>query len=133
MANQIAEFSNVDGVDYIEVKTIGDPCTWVGKATPEFVARFPAEWASYQAGKTEVDYGGTPLTEMPGFKPQMVLSYKLKGIHNCEMLAEASDAAISALGIGGIEARKMAALVLKAQEKPEEKRGPGRPRKLEVV
>lgn len=131
--NQTAEFTKVDGVTYIEIKTIGDPCSWMGKATPALIAQYPAEYAAFEAGHKEVDYGGTPLTEIPGFNAQMALSYKLKGIHNCEMLAEASDAAISAIGLGAIEARKMATLVLKAADATEPKRGPGRPRKLEVV
>lgn len=133
MANQNAKFSKIGDVVYVEIRTIGDPCSWVGKATPEFIARYPVEYAAFEAGHTEVDYGGTPLTEIPGFSAQMALGYRLKGIHNCEMLAEASDAAISALGLGAIEARKMANLVLKAADAPEPKRGPGRPRKLEVA
>ena len=133
MANQNAEFTKIDDVVYVEIRTIGDPCTWVGKATPELIASYPVEYAAFQAGHKEVDYGGTPLTEIPGFSAQMALAYKLKGIHNCEMLAEASDAAISAIGLGAIEARKMANLVIKAAEASEPKRGPGRPRKLEVV
>lgn len=133
MANQTAEFSRIDGVDYVEIRTIGDPCSFIGKVTPAFIAMFPREWEAFVAGTTEVDYGGTPLSEIPTFSPQLVTAYKLKGIHNCEMLAEASDAAISALGMGGIEARKMARLVIRAAGNAEPveapKRGPGRPRK----
>lgn len=135
MANQTARFFRDGTTDFVEIRTMGDPCSYVGKVTPETTQQFPREWAAYEAGNENVDYGGRDLTEIPGFTPQLRLAYKLKGVHNLEMLASASDAAVSALGMGALAARKMAQLLLKEdapkEDPPAEKRGPGRPRKTQ--
>ena len=132
MANQTARFFLDGGTSYVEIRSLGDSCTYIGKTTQEFVSMFPKEWEAHQSGQDNVDYGGRDLTEIPGFTQAMRLSYKLRGIHNLEMLAGASDAAVSSLGLGAITARKMAQLLLK-EDPPVEPKRSSRPRKPVIV
>lgn len=94
--------------DLVEIKIAGQEDTVIEKVNPQHLADYPREWEAYQRNEKDVDYGGTPLTEVPGMSEQAAVGYKLKGIHNAEMLAEASDGVISRLGMGALAFRKSA-------------------------
>lgn len=103
------------GRDMVEIKIIGDPSTWMGKATPEHIAKFPKDWEAYQAGEKEVDVGGTALTEVPGVDRNLALALKLKGVRNAEELAGLDEAAAKGLGMGMYTLAKTAKLLLAAK------------------
>lgn len=135
MTNVRAKFFRDADRDMVELKIVGDPNTLFQKVAPEHLRRFPQEWAAYEAGKETVDYGGTPLTDVPGVDRNLATAFALKNVHNAEMLAALSDAAALSLGMNGQTMRKSAQLLIKANEADKltamlaEKRGPGRPRK----
>ena len=115
MANVRSNFFKDGTRDFVSISIIGDPNTSITKVQPEHLAQFPREWAAYQAGAANIDYGGTDLTEVPGITANAATALKLRGIHNAEMLAALSDAAALGLGMGGITQRNTALLLLKAK------------------
>ena len=116
MSNIRAKFFKDGEFDRIEIKIIGDPCDVIKKVELEHIERFPVEWAHYQAGAANIDYGGTPLNEVPGLDPNLATSFKLRGVHNAEQLGALSDAAALGLGMGGITLRDTARLLLEARK-----------------
>lgn len=68
--------------------------TWdlIKKLEPHHPLKHPEAWAAFQSGVESIDYGGIPLTDVPGFTKDLATSYKAFGIHNAEMLAALSDA-----------------------------------------
>lgn len=139
MSNVRAKFFKDGDFDRVEISIVGDPNTIIQKVAPEHLKQFPKEWEAYRAGEREVDYGGTPLTDVPGIDHNKATAYKLKGVHNAEMLADLSDAATKNMGLGGLTDRKSAQLLIKANahdrlaaltvDVEPVKRGPGRPPK----
>lgn len=138
MANVRAKFMKSEaGQDLVQISIIGDPNDVIVKVEPTHIERFPLEWAAYKSGETEIDYGGTPLTQVPGIDASVSIAYKLKGIHNAEMLADLSDAAALGIGMGGLTARNVAQLLITARKNnpsiqpasadAEQKRPRGRP------
>lgn len=121
--------------DMVEVSAVGDPNTLIAKVTPEWIARFPREWAAYEAGQGEVAVSGTPLTEIPGVERDAAMRLKLAGVRTVEELAALDEAAAKSIGLGGLTWWKTARLLLQARRDEaldaltEPKRGPGRPRK----
>lgn len=106
--------------DYVELSAVGDSCTHIRKVQPNDLARFPAEWAAYKAN-TEVDVGGTPLTDVPGITRDLAIAYKLKAVRNAEELAALDDIATRALGMQGLAFRAAAKNMLDARELAEMK------------
>jgi len=134
-------FKSETGQDLVEIKIIGDPCDIILKVAPHHIEQFPREWEAFQQGEQNVDYGGTPLTDVPGIDANVAIAYKLKGVHNAEMLANLSDAAALGLGMGGLTARNVARLLVEAnkhnpealraaQAVPEAPKRKGRPPKV---
>lgn len=129
-------FKSETGQDLVEIKIIGDPCDIILKVAPHHIEQFPREWEAFQQGEQHVDYGGTPLTEVPGIDANVAIAYKLKGVHNAEMLANLSDAAALGLGMGGLTARNVARLLVETiKNKPQGEASPepkrkGRPPKV---
>lgn len=107
-----ATFRSMDGRDYVELKIIGDSNTSIQKVTPAHVERFPREWDAYKRETPQEDFGGTPLSELPGITAEQVLNYKFRGVHNVEMMADLSDGQVGSLGLGTQALRKIAKLVL---------------------
>lgn len=142
MSNVRAKFfKSESGQDLVQISIIGDPCDIILKVEPNHLERFPQEWAAYKAGDKEIDYGGTPLIEVPGLDNNVAIAYKLKGVHNAEMLANLSDAAALGLGMGGLTLRNVARLLVEAnkhnpealkaaQAVPEAPKRKGRPPKV---
>jgi hypothetical protein len=114
------------GIDFVEISAVGDPCDIIRKVTTADVQRFPNEWSAYQNGQDTVDYGGTPLTEVPGINANLAMAFKLKNVHNAEMLADLSDAAALSLGLNGLTFRNTALLLIQANgrnDEPVKRRG----------
>lgn len=102
--------------DMIEIKIIGDPNTVIRKVEPKDLSQFASEWTAYEAGKGDVDVGGTPLTEVPGILPALAVAWKLKGVRNAEELAALDDHAIRSLGMNALSFRTAAQNLLAARE-----------------
>lgn len=122
--------------DMVELKIIGDPNTFLSKVMPEHVQKWPREWAAYQAGKSEVEIKGTPLTDVPGIDRGQAMAYKLNNVRTAEELADLDDAACRGLGMGALTHRKAAQMLLKlnalqASQVEDEPAKRGRPRKEE--
>lgn len=146
MGNVRAKFFKDGDFDRVEISIVGDPNTFIKKVEPSDIKQFPLEWESYRAGEREVEYGGTPLTDVPGVDPGKSVAYKLKGVHNAEMLAELTDAGCRNMGLGALSDRRGAQLLLKANEHDrlkaaapvvvampaDQRRGPGRPPKAKT-
>lgn len=123
--------------DMVELKIIGDLNTFLSKVMPEHVQKWPREWAAYQAGKSEVEIKGTPLTDVPGIDRGQAMAYKLNNVRTAEELADLDDAACRGLGMGALTHRKAAQMLLKlnalqAAQVEDEPVKRGRPRKDEV-
>lgn len=116
MSNVRARFFKDDDRNMVEIKIVGDPNDLIQRVTPEHINRYPEAWAAFQAGQDNIDYGGTPLTDVPGIDRNLAMSMKLKNVHNAEMLADLSDAAANSLGIGGQTFRRAAQLLIKANK-----------------
>lgn len=123
-------------------------------------AKYAEQLRHYKAG-TDAEALGTPLRDIPGMAPAMVQNMKARGIHTAEMLAAVTDGATSGV-MGMWEWREKARKLIDAREKDapfikmqaendelreqlaslqrqfadlaaaSEKRGPGRPRKVEA-
>jgi hypothetical protein len=109
-------FKGETGRDYIEISIVGDPNTVLRKVTAEDTVRFAKEWAAYSAGNTEIDVGGTPLTEVPGVDHNVALGYRLKGVRNAEELAGLDELAAKSLGMGGLASWQAAKQLLRIRE-----------------
>ena len=118
LGNVRANFFKDDtsGRDMVEIKIVGDPNSLIRKVTPEDTQRFAKDWEAYQSGSTEVDVGGTPITEVPGVDRNMALALKLKGVRNAEELAELHEAAAKGLGMGVYTASKAAKQLIRLKE-----------------
>jgi hypothetical protein len=114
--NVRAEFGGENGKYIVKISVVGDPNVFIDKANIEYQMRFPREWEAFIAGKKEPDVGGTPLTEVPGMTEELARSYKTKGVRNAEELANAHDMALSKLGMGAVNMRKNAQILMKAQQ-----------------
>ena len=101
----------------------------VRRVTNEIKARFPDEYAAFKRGE-EVCVSGTPVDTWPPLNRTQVLNLKQLNILSVEQLAEASDATIQAIGIGGrtlvkqaiafIETAKNGAVPLQLVERTEQ-------------
>lgn len=107
---------DVTGRDMIEIRIVGDPSTLISKVQPEHVVKFAREWEAYQQGNTEVDVGGTPLTEVPGIDRNLAMALKLKGVRNAEELAALDEAGSKNLGMGILTASKAAKNLVRMKE-----------------
>lgn len=101
----------------VEISVIGDDKeTSIQKVTPEHITKFHREWAAFEKKLDVVDYGGTPLTDIPGVVGSVAAAYRARGVHNAEQLAELSDGNAMSLGAGAITARKAAQNLIAANE-----------------
>jgi hypothetical protein len=109
----IVRFFKDGNKDIISITAAGDAGQeFHGKVTPKHIARFPKEWDAYQGGFDMPKVVGTPLTEIPGFNPELERIYRVQGVAVCEQLAEASDAVLQKLGMGSQQFRKLAKMVV---------------------
>lgn len=76
--------------------------------------RFAKEWALYEAGQSQES--GTPLSAWSGMTGADVRKYEALSIRTVERLAEVTDGNLSALGLGGREAREAARLFIMKRE-----------------
>ena len=113
--------------DYLRIEFPGDrstvwdqPVDMVGTPLkPSDPKRFPREWTEYQTGQKVAS--GTALASWSAIGPADVKKFEALSIYTVEHLAEVSDGNLSALGLGGRDAREAARLhLLKlAADKPQ--------------
>jgi hypothetical protein len=117
MSNIRAEFYAANNSTWVRIKIIGDPNEVERKVKDEDKARFPREWAAFEAGQTPAEPEGMPLTEIEGLTEQAAATYRAKGVRTVEELAALDDGALRGLGMGSLSNRKAAqALVSEKQE-----------------
>ena len=80
-----------DEVEMVRVMTPGARDVMVGKATYQYQARFPKQYAAFKAGK-EQPLEGTPLEEVPFLSVGQVAELKAINVKTLEQLANMSDA-----------------------------------------
>lgn len=78
--------------------------------------RFPVQWAKFQAGNTTEELAGWKLEAWPAVNTAQVKTLKYMGIHTVEQLAQISDSAAQAVGMGAMELRARARAAVKAAE-----------------
>ena len=90
-----ALFFSVAGEDHVEVGDKGAGWSNTDKVTPMHIARWPAEWATYSAGRGDraLKDGSIPLTRVPGLGGNLPAMRVLsdKGIDCAEHLAGLDD------------------------------------------
>ena len=109
-------------MDFIRIEFPGDmkkvwdqPVNFVdAPLRPSDPKRFPREWKAYQEGQVIAD--GTPLAAWSGLTPGDVKKFNSMSIYSVEQLANVADGNLSALGLGGREARESARLHILALE-----------------
>lgn len=94
--------------DYVMIICPGQPKSEVHQEVKaEHQAEYPAEWAAYKAGK-EQRINGTPIELLPGLETSRADSMKALYVHTIEQLAEASEPALRAIGMGALELQQRA-------------------------
>jgi hypothetical protein len=117
VSNVRAEFfRGPHGRDMVRIAIIGDPSVYEGRAEAAHLARFPREFAAYEAGRPVEAPAGIPLEAVPGIVPAMAASWRGRGVRTAQELAALSDHAVKGLGLGALGARK-AARELLAQDR----------------
>lgn len=109
-------FEEVDFVNIIfpgdKTKKIVRPVNLEGNSvTPSDPARFPRQWAAFQA-QEEQSVSGTPITEWPPITKSQAAELKAMNIHTVEALANLPDSAINFFGARNL--REKADLWLKS-------------------
>lgn len=105
-----------NGQVYIYIAIVGSKDVAVRKPTPEDLQQWSAEYAAFESGKGEEIRPGTPLTDVPGINSAAAKQYRAKNIHNAEELADLTDGACTALGMGVLTARNAAKNLLASHE-----------------
>lgn len=106
-------------VPHIEMMQPGETSLKLNRpARPEDIARFPKEWARYEARQTNTAVG-TPLEAMFPLHPDIVLTLRAFNVLTVEALASLSDAAMSNMGLGAREMKERARRYLVAVTNPE--------------
>jgi hypothetical protein len=89
--------------DYLMVICPGQPKSEVHREVKEQDKReYAGEWNAYKAGK-EQRISGTPIELLPGLDKGRADSLKTVYIYTIEQLAEASEPAMRAIGMGAME------------------------------
>jgi hypothetical protein len=81
-----------DEIDLVKIITPGSRDSFIGDATPEYQARFAAQWSRYKAGKDQALVSGTPLNQLPWMTSAQVAEFNAVGCHTVEQLVGMSDA-----------------------------------------
>lgn len=108
MKNVNAKFFRDGEKNMVELSVVSSKDTVIKDVKAQHLEDYPKEWEAYSNGAELVDYGGTPLTQVPGITGSIATNYKLNGIHNAEMLADIPDIACKNLGMGALAARTAA-------------------------
>ncbi len=105
-------------LDYIEISAAGDKLNKFQRpATPNDQMEYSREWDQYQRGKAQISEG-TPLSEWEVMSESTIAMLKLLNIHTIEVLAECSDAALQAIGIGARQLQDAAKAFLELEKAP---------------
>lgn len=144
-------------VEYVEIHVPGDKLNIIHRpARPKDKKRFAGAYRAFKAGQ-EQGVAGTPLAEWPQVTRSQVEELKYHGVHTVEQLAAVTDGNVQNIGpilalrakaqayleaarVGAPSAAlaerdaRIAALEskLEALVAHEEKRGPGRPKKVQT-
>lgn len=108
MSNVRAEFYRVKEAVWIKIKIVGDPNEVERPVRDEDKARFPREWATFEAGQPASEPDGIPLTELEDITDQIAAAYRAKGVRTVEELAAIDDGALRGLGTGSLTNRTAA-------------------------
>lgn len=102
--------------DFLRIEFPGDTKkVWDQPVKSADKRRFPREWAAYEAGQDSAT--GTPLSMWSALTGPDVRKFEALSIRTVEALAEVTDGNISALGLGGAEARTAARKFILEREK----------------
>ena len=121
---QHARFYREGERDFAEISFTGEKDTVVKKVTPELMAQYPSEWASYCDGTPMKQRSGTALTDVPTLDQQRAEQFIARNVHTAEELAALHDGQCQALGHGTLTLRKAARefLALRAMKQAEDSR-----------
>ena len=87
-------------VTYCRKQAVGDPRTvWDQPASDEDKARWPQQWAAFQAGEQQA-ITGTPLEAVPWLTANARVTLKNHGFKTIEQLATVSDGTLSTMQHG---------------------------------
>lgn len=85
-------------VPYIKIMFPGDKTKQVHKpVNDQYKARFPRQWAAFEAQESQV-VSGTPITEWAPLTKSQSAEFKAMNIHTVEALAALPDTALTWLG-----------------------------------
>lgn len=76
--------------------------------------RFPLQWRKFEAGEKNSDMSGWKLESWPAINTAQVKTLKYMNIHTVEQLADISDSAAQAVGMGAMELRTRAKAAVQA-------------------
>ncbi len=94
--------------EYVEIVIPGQPKNIVDcQVTDQHKRRWPKSYAAFKAGQS-APINGTPLEQWAYLTKSQVEVYKQLGFRSVEDIAQASDSAKSAMGIGANEIQKRA-------------------------
>lgn len=101
------KLTNFEGKPFVRIQNPGDKTLTVEQPVREdHKARFPRQWLAFQASQGEGPVVGTPIEAWAEACPDEcsavdVAELKILKFHTCELLANASDAQVQRLGMGG--------------------------------
>lgn len=105
-------------VDFIKIVVPGQRDNVVAVADASYKARFPKQWAQYQANAEQLG-SGTPLTEVTWLSPAQIADLKAVNIRTVEQLANIPDSQSHAfMGFYGLKQRAAAYLEAAAGNAP---------------
>lgn len=107
-----------DDIALVKIIVPGQKDSVVAKATHEYQARFPKQWAQFQAKADQIG-SGTPLTELSWLTMAQVADMKAMNIHTVEQMAGMADSSAHAfMGFHGMRDRARTYLEAAAGQAP---------------
>ena len=105
-------------VDFVKIVVPGQRDNVVALADENYKARFPKQWAQYQANAEQLG-SGTPLTEVTWLTPAQIMDLKAMNVRTVEQLAAIPDSQSHAfMGFYGLKQRAEAYLEAAAGNAP---------------
>lgn len=104
-----------NNIPFVRVRFVGDRSrTLERKVTDQDRARWPRQWAAYEAGEAAIQ-SGTPLSQWPLIARSQIDEFKMHNIHTVEQLAGLPDVFLQRF-MGGQAMREQARTYLKNAE-----------------
>lgn len=105
-------------VDFIKIVVPGQRDNVIAEASPQYKARFPKQWAQYQANAEQLG-SGTPLSEVTWLTPAQIADLKAMNVRTVEQLSAIPDSqAHSFMGFYSLKQRAAAYLEAAAGNAP---------------